>query len=672
MHLHITFLLFLSCPGWAIAQGMRHHTVPDTNIHIQEIHIWNRQGVGNGYLQEQRANKQLSTDKLLDRIPEIQMIRRGNYAWEPTIRSLNSGQINLTIDGMHIFGACTDKMDPVSSYIEPTNLSQLSVNVGANSDNYGGGIGGGIDFKLAGATPTATPQLQSMVGTGYETNGHAVQTLAALQYSTPKFAVQGNGIFRKSDAYQAANKIDIPFSQYQKWNAAFSATYQINPAHSLHADYLVDRGKDIGYPALTMDVAHANADIVSLTHHYHQAERFISHIKTKLYYNHIDHAMDDTKRPPEQVAMHMDMPGKSWTAGFYSEVASTMQQHGFKGRVSGYVNRLTADMTMYPDNGAPMYMYTIPNAQRAFLAFDLSHNWHLHPQWTIESNSTWSMAHSDLYNQAGRDQLSGMISGSPDRNNALWNVRTGVHWRPVSRWQFNAQLAHTNRASSLQEYYGFYIYDRLDGFDYLGNNELRSERALQLDFGTVYDHAWLRAEAHIFRYGFSDYIVGRIAPDYQVMTIGANGVKQYVNIPTAQLYGGEFSLRVQAHKNVTIHSANNYTVGKDDDGYALPLVSPFRSMNSVHLVFAGIHASAEMEYNATQSRVNETRYGETRTPASSLFHIGARKSFSLQNKMVTASLRVENLFDEHYYRHLDIMKVARPGRNFVTQVTIAL
>src|SRR5690606_2930789 len=132
----------------------------DTTIYIQEVLVQNRQGVSSSYQREQRASKQLSTDKILDHVPEVQMIRRGNYAWEPTIRSLNSGQINVTIDGMHIFGACTDKMDPVSSYIEPTNLAQLSVNVGADGANYGGGIGGGIDFKLTGATPGAPHQLQ--------------------------------------------------------------------------------------------------------------------------------------------------------------------------------------------------------------------------------------------------------------------------------------------------------------------------------------------------------------------------------------------------------------------------------------------------------------------------------------------------------------------------------
>src|SRR5690554_6330836 len=43
---------------------------------------------------------QASTDKLLSTTLGITLIKRGNFALEPTIRGLNAGQINTTIDGM--------------------------------------------------------------------------------------------------------------------------------------------------------------------------------------------------------------------------------------------------------------------------------------------------------------------------------------------------------------------------------------------------------------------------------------------------------------------------------------------------------------------------------------------------------------------------------------------
>ena len=547
----------------------------------------------------------------------------------------------------------------------------MTVNIGPTEDNYGGAIGGGIDFKLIEATPSSHKKVIAMLGSGFENNGNSIQTLATVHYSTPKFAFQGNTIFRKADAYQAADKVEIPFSQFRKWNAALSTTYQFNSQHSLSADYLIDEGKDIGYPALTMDVAFAKANITSVTHHFHDYHKFISHIKTKLYYNFIDHAMDDTKRP--QVVMHMDMPEKSGPLFFYNDFYIKKKKPHEKGQTRGTPKTQTADMTMYPEKGSPMYMYTIPNAQRTFAAFDLSHKWYWHKQWSLESNSTWSYTYSDLYTQDGKDQLSGMFSGEPDRSNFLWNIRTGISWKPVAKWQTSAHIAHASRAASLQEYYGFYIYNRLDGYDYLGNQQLKSEKSLQLDISTTYDHKWLRVEANAFRYGFTDYVTGRIVSDYQEMTIGANGVKRYENIPSAQLYGAEGGLRVLFHPKLILHSTNTFSIGKDYEGHALPMISPFRSLNSIHYIFSGIHAQVETEHNAAQNRVSTVRYGETSTPEFMLFHIGARRDFQLKNKAIlTTSLRMENIFDQHYYRHLDIMKIARPGRNVITQVTLTL
>src|SRR5690606_39707052 len=66
-----------------------------------------------------KESKPLSTlDHYLEKASFINMIRRGSYAWEPFINGMASERNVITIDGMRIYGACTDKMDPVTSYVE--------------------------------------------------------------------------------------------------------------------------------------------------------------------------------------------------------------------------------------------------------------------------------------------------------------------------------------------------------------------------------------------------------------------------------------------------------------------------------------------------------------------------------------------------------------------------
>ena len=76
------------------------------------------------------------------------MIKRGNYAWEPTINNMVSDRINVTIDGMQIFGACTDKMDPITSYVDTSNLSEVHISSGQQGNENGQTIGGSINLKL--------------------------------------------------------------------------------------------------------------------------------------------------------------------------------------------------------------------------------------------------------------------------------------------------------------------------------------------------------------------------------------------------------------------------------------------------------------------------------------------------------------------------------------------
>lgn len=668
----ISFILsFCFLVAGQYVQAQHHHHDTLKNVAIEEVVVSTQVSVNKQLEHEQRASKQANIDQILDRIAGVQMVRRGNYAWEPTIRSLNAAQINLTIDGMAIFGACTDRMDPISSYIEPSNLQQINVNIGPSFNSYAGGMAGGMNFKLANPELSKVPQLNGMLGTGYESNSQAVQTLASLQYSTEKIAFLVNGIFRKAQNYKAAERAIVPNSQFQKWNGSIAATYKLNSKNQILAQYLADYGQDIGYPALTMDVAFANANIVSLTHVYKGRKEGMNEIRSKVYFNHIDHAMDDSKRPAETVPMHMDMPGLSRTAGFYSETGYQFAKHHLQARLNGYLNRLTANMTMYPKDGNPMFMYTLPDAQRDLLSLDISDRYYLSEKWMMDFMGTYSFANSSIYSQQGEEQLSSLTDAPLGRSNHLGNINLTGHYHPSANLHWMAKLGYANRSASLQEYYGFYLFNRLDNYDYLGNVDLKTEKSFQASFGLSYQLPWLRLEANLYNYYFKDYIAGRINPDFHVMTIGATGVKKNQNLDHANLMGAEMAMKIKFLKNLEWLSTIAYSEGKDDGGNYLPLISPFTNNNTFLFNHQGYVAQFEVSYFAKQNKVSSAIYGDSRTPAATLFNVGVRKAFQLKQQKLTANLRVENIFDRYYFRHQDIMKIARPGRNLIAQINLS-
>ena len=84
-----------------------------------------------------RKNHFATLDNINARLDGMSLIKRGAYALEPQLHGFSGGQLNVTIDGMKMFGACTDKMDPVTSYIEPTNLKNITIQQGTNGSLNG-------------------------------------------------------------------------------------------------------------------------------------------------------------------------------------------------------------------------------------------------------------------------------------------------------------------------------------------------------------------------------------------------------------------------------------------------------------------------------------------------------------------------------------------------------
>ena len=105
--------------------------------------------IGKSYLKNQKQAKPLSTiDEYLEESSKVTMIKRGNYAWEASMNNMLSERLSITIDGMQIFGACTDKMDPITSYVDVSNLSEVCVTSGQQGAENGATIGGSIDLRL--------------------------------------------------------------------------------------------------------------------------------------------------------------------------------------------------------------------------------------------------------------------------------------------------------------------------------------------------------------------------------------------------------------------------------------------------------------------------------------------------------------------------------------------
>lgn len=637
---------------------------------LEEIVIRDKSSDGLNDRLGSNTNEHLLTDKLLENMSGVTLIKRGNYAQEPTIRGLNAGQINTTIDGIQMFGACTDRMDPISSYVEPINLESINLATGPTGEQFGSGIGGGINFNLKKARLGQEKVISGIVGAGFETNSNAMRFLGGIQFSKKRFAVQINSIYRKANDYFAGDRQKINFSAYEKWNISGNAIFAINNQNSIVLDYLQDDGRNIGYPALTMDVSFANAKIGAISHLLKRTGKKIYSLETKLYYNYIDHAMDDTKRPAELVPMHMDMPGTSQTFGFYSNSSWRFGlKHFAQIKVNGFQNDLHAEMTMYPIVGKEMFMLTIPDARRSLLGADLSDKWLIPKKVTLEYGVRADYVVSDITTQLGRQTMTSFYNDAVTKKHLIWNAFIQSNFKINQIFSIHGGASKATRTPTLQELYGFYLFNRMDNYDYLGNPDIKPESSWNFNLGFSVNTKKISIEAKLFSYFFSNYIAGVKLDDYSAMTIGGSGVKTYTNLNSAVLTGFEIKGKYDIVKNLQFNSVNSFSYGEDGTHSALPFIPPFKSINQLKYNLKGYIFQVEYIGAARQKHVDFEKYGDVRSSEFHILNAGLSKTFKLNRFSYVVQLTANNIFDRVYFEHLDLMSIPRQGRSFELKFT---
>lgn len=603
------------------------------------------------------------TDQLMHCLPGVNMIRRGNFANEPMLRGLTSDRYITSVDGMRIYGACTDKMDPASSYIEPINLKSLEVSFGSEGNMVGCGTGGGVNFGLKKPVFNSTKPFGATFNTSYSSVASGFDQSMDLNYSFERWAVRFSGVHRKSGNYTDGNGEVVRYSQFEKLNYTASVNYRLSNSSLLAFDFVGDDAQNVGYPALPMDVAFARAKMFGLTYF---ADRLwiLNEPEVKLYHNFINHEMDDTQR--DSVAMHMDMPGNTHTTGgFIKGMVQQNQSSSLEVKADYHTVFWHAEMTMYPNESdqLPMFMLTWPDINRSIGGVEIAHQYALRPGHHFSSSARLEYTNSRIRSDFGERLLSVFNkSGQEDRGEVLVNLSTQHTWKVGELTSLSTSIAYGERVPTASEQFGFYLFNQQDGYDYLGDPDLRKESNLHLEFGHTTMGQGLHLEVSAFSYFFRNYIMGVYDPALSNMTKGARGVKWYRNTGNAAMLGGEVLLRNQLWDKLSSELTAKYVYGRDADSEPLPQMPPLKLSYSLHQQLHGWSFQPEVIWSSAQNRTS-VKFNERNTDSFFLANLGVSKSLRMEAGVLRAGVSVNNLFDKAYREHFDIGSILRPGRS---------
>ncbi len=634
-----------------------------TVVGLSEVIVINKANLKNKKLVKPLS----SIDDYLEQSNKITMIKRGNYAWEASINNMLSERLSITIDGMQIFGACTDKMDPITSYVDVSNLEEVKITSGQQGAENGSTIGGSIDLKLQ-KNDFDKEAFNAGIDLGYEGNSNARIASAEVNYSNSKFFANVDGIYRKSDNYFAGGDEEILFSQFEKYNVSGVLGVKTGKNSAVIGSVIYDKATNVGYPALTMDVSLAEALIASVSFEKDSISETINKWETKLYYNTITHVMDDTKRP--DVPVHMDMPGWSDTFGFYSKMYAKKDKHHLLFNLNGYYNKSLAEMTMYPNdpNENLMFMLTWPDVRTFYTGIYGEDGFSIGSNKALKFTARFGVQNARIADEFGLNSLRIFYPDLEDSKTRFTFNLSSQYEMVIQKTKLLFSVGYGERAPSVTEAYGFYLYNSFDNYDYIGNPYLENEKSLEANFSVNRSFKKWKFGADVSGFYISDYIIGKTDPDLVGMTIGADGVRIYEALDYATIFNTSLNASYKIIPSLNVSGMIGYNLGNDQNGNNLPLISPFSYRTALH--YKKNLFDAEINLNGAGKQSNYSSYfGENETEAYTIVNLNASYNFYFGSQRLFVKAGVENIFDINYSTYADWNNISRMGRNCFVNIS---
>ena len=614
----------------------------------------------------------LTLDQMLNNVDGVAMIQRGAFAWEPSVRGMNDQRISLTIDGMQVFKACVDKMDPITSYVESDNLSRLEI------DKSGTGVaknGTGLSsINLVTKKPEFAPfSMNIKSGVRYPDYYRVLAGIA--EYSKNNQAIRFSGSIKQADDFVAGQDSTIANSGFSKVNLNLGYRLKLADNNILDINYIYDDARDVGYPALLMDATRALANMLRVQYDWRQAGSEVAETSLLVYANSIDHHMDDYDRDvanrPVMQNMYMPMYGNTKTAGFKLSHNLNVKDHAVNFFVDGYLSKAFGDMMMeslfdiedmYITNLGDIYTGSARiGAKSSFL---LSNSFLLNLEESLEFNRV------ELTHEGNHSFFEG-IYGKPVNPRARFLFSSSAHliWSPgINGFNLSLKGLYSQRQANYLELYGHYIYNYVDGYFYDGNPFLSPEATVNLEIDTQYQLENNALSLSVYYKRIYDYISGIIDVD---ISNSFYQFKRYENVGEANMTG--FELRWMRNWSNTLSSdvRSAYTYAQNtmlDE--PLPLIPPLHGSVTTTYTKPAFSVSGILEWATDQNRVANQTTIEDSTTGFAVLNLEVNKLWL--NQRLRSTFSINNIFDQYYNQHTSIGNIPESGRSFMLTLTYDL
>ena len=547
--------------------------------------------ISNEAIEEVDTRNAVDGGDLLKNINGVNAIRRGGHGLEAVIRGQSDQRLNTFLDGAMVYGACSAKMDPASTYANVNNYDSVTVIKGTQSVLFGaGGPGGIVSFKRV-TNPVTKPEYRigqnfdSNAGS-YTTSGNMVFPLSSSSY------LRLNGSATNAGNYETGAGIK-PLTEYSTTDYTVILGTLLSDGSKLEVNYSNNRQDKVGYPGLMMDIVYSYTDMYTLKYHRVTPLGIFNTMNVELFNTDIDHLMDN--RTLRSGGSAMATPASSDTYG--GRIIGTIGSD-IRAGVDYEHNTKNAEQTMM--GSLKTYLWPDVETEKLGLFFEKDMNnisyglrydqVELDPTragvdpgaGTMQNsaNMVYAMAANGGYAAAAKrdfDNVSGFL-----RFNNLMNGSSYVNLSINERAPDATELFNAKQNSSAM-------------MRHVGNPHLSSERHMTIEIGHEGMLLGNHVTGSVFYNDVDDYVTTHRVAD------AAMGTRTYKNVD-ATLYGYEITAhRVVAGIDTTLNL--NYTRAEDDtQNRALPQIMPLAGDLTFEIKSAQSNYGLRINFADTQDR----------------------------------------------------------------------
>lgn len=621
---------------------------------------------------------------LFNNINGFSVIKRGNYAIDPSFRGSQYEQLNIQYDGgtkaMH---ACPNRMDPITTHIIPEEISKIEIIKGPYTVRYGATFGGIVNLV------TQKPDfedygLHGKVSGGYESNGNSLVNLVQLQYIKDKYDIVANAGYRDFGNYEDGDGTEIP-SSFRSTDYGLKIGYNFSEDQRLQAHWRQSFGRDVLHAALPMDTEYDNSSIISLDYSLDNIGKTLKSLTAKAYYSYVDHLMTNDNRPSfmmMEAASNVD----AITAGGKLELnwKPTEKLNIFSGldvmHIARDGNRTRLVKVMNGNILTTPVEFTDKVWQDSYITdigvfTELKYS--ISPKMILTAGMRYDNVTSDI--QDPEEDFAEMYD-LEKRTEHNVSGTVSVKHRVSDNFTLEAAYGRGVRSANMIERFINHFTVGQDPYEYIGNPDLKAEVNNQFEIGfkgnTKLNNGfnYFKYETSLYYSFLENYIVGIVDENLSRKfnpSLDPTNPKVFRNLNDAYKTGVEVMGQLDFLNHYFLKSEFSYVYSRNQDlDESLPLTPPFTTRFIFGFEKTKFWANIQYNIVAKQNSISQS-FGETKTEGYQTMdmRLGLKPLHNL-----TLGVAVINAFDKSYNNHLNFSftnqsefgrtPITEPGRNF--------